>query len=106
MTMQIVTLQEKIDAIEAIVVDLRKGGMRKTRASEIMKAIASDLNARAEFPRGHALGTIRRQLVKLKESKTPLGYEATSMIALANIVIHHWSTIEQALEQFGEETAE
>ena len=76
------------------------------RQFEILKAIAADLRARADLPRSNALGELERAIDRAVRSKTDLGYDRGKLIAIAETLIGKWAFISQALERFGEETAE
>lgn len=109
MTLHVITIEEKLAVVEKAISDLRRKARQDPvhRAnSEILKAIAADLRARIEFPRSNALGELTRALTLAKAKKTDLGYDHNSLVYVANVVIHKWPTISQALEQFGEESAE
>lgn len=109
MTLHVITLEEKLAVVEKAITDLRKKARQDPvhrQNSETLKAIAADLRARIELPRSNALGELTRALTLAKAKKTALGYEHNWMIYVANIIIHKWPTISQALEQFGEESAE
>jgi hypothetical protein len=105
------TLQEKIAAISLELAEIqaearRNPGSSLHRQYETLKAIAADLRARQDLPRNNALGALGREIARVKASKTGLGYSEGRMIELGNIVISKWPVISQALEQFGEESAE
>jgi hypothetical protein len=110
MILHLFTIEEKIDAIEAELKwsrsARREPGSREQRHHELLKAIAADLRARQTLPRNNALGDLSRTLEKMKSSKTALGYEQGKMIEVANVVVSKWPVISQALELFGEESAE
>lgn len=109
MSLHVITLEEKLAVVEKAINDLRK----KARVDpvhkknfETLKSIAADLRARIEFPTSNARGELGRALALVKQSKTALGYDQGRLLHVANIVISKWPTISQALEQFGEESAE
>lgn len=105
-------VDEKLAAIEEIIVSERSRARangtsaRGAARYEALKAIAADLRGRQKHARSHTLGEITRRIASVKASKTSLGYSSGQMEALANTIISKWPTISQALEQFGEESAE
>lgn len=110
MTLHVFTLEEKTAIIHALIVEARnqKGawGSESYRRYEILKAIGADLRARQEMPRSLALGELHRALQRVKQSKTPLGYDPNALISAAQMLINKWPFVSQALEHFGEESAE
>ena len=107
------TIDEKRLAIERAVVVLKKHGYRKTDPDfyRAFTSVLADLATRAEYPRCNTLGQLDRALTTLvtfrnREEKDLGGYDKGQLIALAMLVISKWPTISQALEQFGEESAE
>lgn len=108
MALHVMSIDEKVEAIERVIVMARENGVRSSHPDffDTLKAIAADLRARQELPRNNALGELERAIARMKNSKTDLGYDERLMVAVANVVINKWSTIQQALENFGEESAE
>lgn len=105
------TLQEKLAAISIEIAEIqtearRTPGSSLHRQYQTLKAIAADLRARQDLPRNNALGALGREIVRVKASKTALGYSEGHMIELANILISKWPVVRQALEAWGEESAE
>jgi hypothetical protein len=77
------------------------------RQFEILKAIAADLRVRVDMPRSHALGVLARGIESARRTKGARGgYDPGMLIALAQTLINKWPTVSQALESFGEESAE
>jgi hypothetical protein len=109
-SLHLFSLDEKIEAMTLEVERVRKlprpFGSPAQRRHEILKAVLADLRARAIFPKSQPLGELERALVKMKESKTALGYETGQMIAVTGVLVNKWPFIRQALEQYGEESAE
>lgn len=116
MTLNLSTLDQKISAIDQLIVMVREGmsGRSGLTTAEIehyeaLKAIGADLRARQRMPKNNALGALERELVLMKAGK-PAGrgasYEQARMNQVANIVISKWPVIRQALEKYGEESAE
>jgi predicted esterase len=110
MTLNLFSIEDKIAVIEAEIAEARQfrrePGSPMQRHYQILKAIAADLRARAEHPRSNALGALERELTRLRSSKTALGYDQGRIIELATLVVSKWPTISQALERYGEESAE
>ncbi len=110
MSLHTSSLAKQIAAIEKVIVSLRASGARSSAEDsdvfEAVKAIAADLRARQNLPNSNALTELERVLFRMRTSKTALGYDDGKMIAVANVVVHNWPTIRQALERFGEESAE
>ena len=110
MTLRLFTIEEKLAALHVELVEarreLRPPGSNAQRHYEILKSIGADLQARRELPRNNALGDLERRLAQVARSKTALGYDRNQMAELANVVINKWSVISQALECFGEVSAE
>jgi len=110
MSLHLFTLAEKIEALTIEVDSARRvarpSGSAAQRQYAVLKAILADLKARAVFPRSQPLGELERALARMQRSKTALGYDEGHMVAVANTVINKWPVISQALEQFGEISAE
>lgn len=104
------TLEQKLALVERLIVDSREearsGSADAVETNSILKDLATEFRARLELPRNQALGAMERALYQVVRSKTSLGYDEGKMIAVANVVLHKWPTIRQALEQYGEESAE
>jgi hypothetical protein len=109
MSLHVLTLEEKLAVVQSAINAVRKKARLDPVAKknfEALKAVAADLEARIAFPTSNTLGSLRRGLELVKQSKTALGYDQGRLLHVANIVISKWPTISQALEQFGEESAE
>lgn len=110
MSIKVYPLLDKIDAMAVEIEESRKArrapGSAEHRHYEILKAISADLRGRQQLPRNNTLGEIERALDQLKQSRTPEGYDTGQMIRFANLLVNKWPTISQALEHFGEESAE
>lgn len=110
MSLHLFTLDEKLDAIHMELVSIKRAGFAPGSAQQrqynALKAIAADLRAHQIFPRSQPLGELERALESMKATKTALGYSQDKMAHVANVVIHRWPFIRQALEKFGEESAE
>lgn len=105
MSLHVLTLEEKLAVVEIAIRAVRKKArIDPTHKAnfEALKSVAADLRARMGLPQSNALDKLRRALESAKSSKTALGYEQSKLIAVANVVIHEWPTIQQALEQFEE----
>lgn len=109
MSLQVFTVEEKIEALHREIDELRRAGLPPRSAQQrhykTLCAILNDLRAR-QMPRSLPLGELERGLERVKASKTALGYDQGKMIHVANIVISRWPFIQQALENFGAESAE
>lgn len=111
MSLDVFSIDDKIAALELEIAEARKFRREPSspmqRHFKILKAIAADLRARQQLPRSNALGALERELVRLKASRDARGsYDAGRAAEMANIVVSRWPTISQALEMFGEESAE
>lgn len=110
MSVGIFSIDDKIAALDVEIKEARRGrrepGSALHRQYEVLKAIAADLRARQQLPRNNVLGSLERELEQMRRSRTALGYDQGRVMELANIVVSRWPVISQALEQFGEESAE
>jgi hypothetical protein len=110
MSLHTFTIEEKLEVVEDAIKEAR--GFRAARRAganrryELLKSIAADLRGRQELPRNNTLGQLDRALRAAAASNSGHGYEVGKLIQVAETVISKWPTISQALEQFGEETAE
>lgn len=103
MALKLYTLEEKIAAVEKVL-DFLEG---KDPVSKPLVAIAIDLKGRQDLPRSAARGEMERSLQRAVAGKDEAGnYTDKDLRFIANTVIQYWPTISQALEQFGEESAE
>lgn len=110
MSLRVVSLQEKMLAVEKAI-DRARAGRRDPGSDaqshyEALKSVAKDIQARMELPAAEALVELARALENLVRSKTALGYDEGKMNAVAQVVVNKWPTISMALERFGEESAE
>lgn len=71
-----------------------------------LKAVMADLHGRMELPRSNTLGELERSLARLEASRVGQSYDSGQLQALAQTLMKHWPTVRQALEQFGEVSAE
>lgn len=108
MSLHTFSLDEKLEVIEMLIRAHRVHNGVSAHTSNVLKAIALDIRARQEFPRNVALGELERTLRWMKDTRDlkVQGYEPGKMAAVASIVINRWPLIQQALERYGEETAE
>lgn len=110
MSLSVYGIDEKIEVlgfeIERARAARRSPGSEAHRRYEVLKAISNDLRGRQQLPRSNALGELERAIQRAIGSKTALGYDAGRLADIANVVVNKWATISQALEQFGEESAE
>lgn len=111
MALKTFSLDDKIGAMHLEIVDARRSdrppGSPAQRQYEILKAIAADLRGRQQMPRNNTLGELGRLLEKMKcAPRNGNGFDRDYTTAVVNLVVSRWPTISQALEQFGEESAE
>lgn len=111
MALKLFTIEEKLAAVRAEIVAQRSvarpPGSAAQRHYDILKSIAADLQGRLELPRNNALGDLSRSMERMVQSKTELGYyDVERMAQVATVVISKWPIITQALENFGEVSAE
>jgi hypothetical protein len=111
MALKLFTIEEKLAVIHAEIAEqrqsVRRPGSAAQRHYEILKSIAADLQARLELPRNNALGELNRAMERMVQSKDTFGYyDVERMAQVATVVISKWPIICQALENFGEESAE
>ena len=112
MSLKVYSVEEKLRVItEVMVSERRKASENGTSARgalryEVLQSIAADLRARQERTRSNPLGDLERHIVAVRASKTSLGYNNIRLIALAEALIGKWPFVSQALEHFGEESAE
>lgn len=104
-----IPLDEQIRMVDSM---LQRFGPRKGHTQEqqalatVLKAIHANLVARQQHPRSLPLGELERALDRAVQSKSALGYEIRDLANIANVVIRRWPHIREALEWFGEETAQ
>lgn len=112
MTLRIISLEEKLAAVMFAADEARRQfrppGSMAQRRYETLKAVAADLRQRQELPRNQTLGELTRRLQIMKDApRSEVGhYDNGQLVGVANFVISRWPTISQALELFGEESAE
>ena len=111
MTLRIVTIDDKIAAIEKAInaarLVHRSPGSVAQQTYEALKEIGKDLRARQELPQNNTLGQLGRLLERMKNApRNGRFYDTGHLVAVANFVIGKWPMISQALERFGEESAE
>lgn len=98
--------EEKLRAISSLLDDLRISKGRSDPDYIALKSIASDIKSLIELPRSNPLGEIERALQRTHASKTALGYDTGQLSSVAYTVMKHWPIVRQALEHFGEVSAE
>lgn len=113
MSLRLVSLDDKIAAIACEIDRARRAdrppGSAAQRHYDALKAVCADLRGRQDTIRSQTLGELGRLLQKMKDEPRIMEgrhYDHNRMIAVANLVVGRWPTISQALEQFGEESAE
>lgn len=113
MSLHLYSIDEKITAITAAINEFRcrprPPGSANQRHFDLLKAIAADLRARQQLPRNNALGTLERELESMKRQKChgmDFGYDMKSMARVTSVLISKWPIVCQALEAFGEVSAE
>lgn len=105
----VLPLEEQLVAIDGL---LKKYGPRARRNPDdanvcaVLKAVHANIKARLECPRSLPLGELERALKQALRSKTGIGYEQRDLAAIAHAVIQRWPHIREALEFYGERTAE
>lgn len=111
MSLHLFTIDEKIEAVEAEIERARQfrkeQGTEMRRHYDVLKAVARDLKARQVYPRSNTLGSLQRQVANAVKGKVQNGgYREGHLVEIGHTVMGRWPTISQALEQFGEESAE
>lgn len=103
-------LEDKLSEVEKLIISARKSrgevGSAGYRRYMVLKAIADDIRARMDRPRSLSLGELERCIQKVKDSQNPSGYQSGPLMNTANTLINHWPFVRQALEHFGESSAE
>lgn len=105
----IISNEEKLRVIGEVIDDLAKrngGQVRNHPFYYPLKVIARDIKGRIDLPRSNPLGEIERALQRTYESKTAIGYDSGQLQAVAGTLMKHWPIVKQALEHFGEVSAE
>jgi hypothetical protein len=103
MALRMMSVEDKLAVVERVIRNHRD---QRSPTVQTLKALAKDLRARVDVPKSNALGQLERALQKMQETRTDTGYDRNMMSEVAKVVINKWSHIRQALEEFGEETAE
>lgn len=116
MSLTTIELEEQLRAIDEMIVELKRSATARVADApafeatrlryEVLKAVAADLRARLDRPRSLSLGEIERAISKMTASKTRLGYEEGKMLHVCSTLVRHWPFVRQALEYYGEESAE
>ena len=110
MAAKLFSLDDKIGAMHLELVDARRKdrppGSPAQRHYEILKAIAADLRARQEITCSQTLGELGRMLERIKSAPEVNGYDHGRLVNMAHFIIGRWPLIQQALENFGEESVE
>lgn len=111
MALRLVSLEDKIKALDTEIVEARRvdrpPGSAAQHHYEALKSLAADVRARMDFPRSNALGELERAIARMIKSKTvPLGYDRNMMSEVANVLVNKWPAVSQALEMFGEQSCE
>lgn len=100
------SLDDKICLLDDYLFDMRKTGRRYSEEHQILASIAKDLRARRDFPKNNTLGSLEREIASVLASKKVGGYDHGRLVHLGHMVVSRWPTIAQALERYGEESAE
>jgi hypothetical protein len=108
---RIISLEEKIAAMSETLDVARRSkrapGTPEAKRYHILAAICGDLRGRQALPRNNALGQLERALERLaKAPQTDGCFDRGYLQDLAQTLISQWSTVAQALELFGEQSAE
>lgn len=111
MTLRVLSLDDKIAAIDRVINLVRKWerppGSSEQAQYEALKALAADLRGRQQLPRSQTLGELTRLMARMKAApREDQAFARNYSTAIVNLVVGRWATISQALEQFGEESAE
>lgn len=106
MTLHVETLDEKLAAVERLIPLYRAIGRAKGDDGTYgaLKAIAADLRARLDHPRGDASCEILRALTLVQTSRTERGYDLDALTHLAEVLNNRWPLVSQALELFGRDS--
>jgi cobalamin biosynthesis protein CbiD len=91
-----ITTDEKLRAVEALIEDLRGNP-----EAEVYKAIAKDIRARLDSAPSAALHEIERRMAAVQRTRSRLGYENGALVGVAQEVIGRWPVVKLALELFG-----
>lgn len=106
MSLHVYSIDEKLAAVERQIVRAKR--FQSAHDTDLLKAVAADLRARQDLPRNNAFGSIERAIKNVKATigTEPHGFEQDAMFKLARTIIQHWPVIAQALERYGEISAE
>lgn len=102
----LISNEEKKRALSAALDDIRIADGRNHPDYLALKALMGDLIGRMELPRSNVLGEIERALQRTHDSRTALGHDSGQLASVAYTVMKHWPVIRQALEHYGEVSAE
>lgn len=116
MSLTTIELEDQLRAVDDMIMEISRSARARvadgpshetTRLRyEVLKAVAADLRARLDRPRSLALGEIERAIARMTASKTRLGYGEGKMINVCATLVRHWPFVRQALEHYGEASAE
>ncbi len=113
MSAPVFSIEDKINALDMEIKEMRDDARRAGpgtalhRQYEVLKAVTADLRARQQLPRNNALGALEREIIRMKAARLASGaYQPNHAMEMANVVVSKWPVISQALERFGEESAE
>lgn len=111
MAPRVISIEDKIAVLDKVINIVRKWdrspGSEAQQQYEALKSLAVDLRGRLEAPRSQTLGELTRLLQKMKDAPRDNGFYSRDYVtAIVNTVVSRWGTISQALELFGEESAE
>lgn len=102
----LITNEEKRAALGSVLDDLRVAHGTGDPTYMALKGLMNDLNGRIALPRSNALGEIERSLQRTYATRVGRSYDVGQLTAVANTLMKHWPVIRQALEHFGEISAE
>lgn len=102
----LITNEAKKTALGSVLDDLRISRGRHDPTYLALKALMHDLDGRIALPRSNTLGEIERALQRTYASRVGVSYEVGHLSQIAYTIMKHWPVIRQALEQFGEVSAE
>jgi hypothetical protein len=112
MSLHLFTIEEKIKAVDIEIAEFRNRprppGSANARHWQVLKSIAQDLRAQQQLPRNQVLGELERSLerVKIDRPEESGHYDANRIRGFFNLFVARWPIVRQALEHYGELSAE
>jgi|SRR6185312_2443277 len=104
----IIPLEEQLWVVDSLLRAAGRTSEDREQAVIIgtLKAVHASITARLDRPRSMPLGDLERAMRQAVERKGRGNYEPRDLAAIAHAAIRHWPHIREALEWYGEETAE